>query len=554
MEVNLDDVRVVLERDEIVPFFQPIVELRTGSLCGFEVLARWLHPSLGPILPKNFMSLAESSGLMEELTRQIAQKTFSVAAAVPASLFLAVNISPSELCSGRLPLLLSTLAEQSQFSLRRLVIELTEAVLLSDSECARDTITELRRMGCRLALDDFGTGHSSLSYLQRYPFYGLKIDRTFVEPMIAERQSRKIVASVVGLSNSLGMRSVGEGVENDEQADMLLWLGCDMAQGWLYGHPGPAEHLPKMIQKRYSSAVINTELEDDGLQAYPALRLAQLQAIYRGVPVGLCFIDVRQRYVSLNQKYADFVGKPRSAFVGRLVQDMIPEVYPVVQPLLARALNGESILIEDIPLSATETRPTAVNALISYEPVRDEVGDAVGVSVAILNTSEIQGEDVLQPPTEEDAPFETSENDLSMSWVRDASGNLTEVSPKWIALTGMTREQSLNLGSLEAIHPDDRTLALSALREAVQSRTSIDVTCRVRTRNGDYRWLRARGYPRFDSENHFLGWYGGAEDLEERKNLEQALHKETGPLAKREPSRSELTSERSAKKPRHAVE
>ncbi len=526
MEVNLEDVRGALERDEIVPFFQPIVELRTGMLCGFEVLARWLHPSLGPVLPTNFVSIAESSELIEQLTNQIAQKTFSAATAVPASLFLTINISPSELCSGRLPSMMGTLAKQSHFSLQRLIIEITEAVLISDSECAQDTITELRRMGCRLVLDDFGTGHSSLRYLQRYPFYGLKIDRSFVEPMIAERQSRKIVASVVGLSNSLGMRSVGEGVENDEQADMLLWLGCDMAQGWLYGRAEPAEHLPKMVGNRYSSASIKAEPADDGLHAYPALRLAQLQAIYRGVPVGLCFVDLRQRYVSLNQKYADFVGKPRSAFVGRSVQEMIPEVYPVVQPFLARALAGESILNEEIPLAATETRPTEVSALVSYEPVRDEMGDAVGVSVAILNTSESQIGDLLQPLSEDDAPLEASEDDLPMRWVRDATGNITEVSPKWIALTGLTREQSLNLGSLEAIHPDDRTLALSALREAVRNRTSIDVTSRVRMRNGDYRWLRARGYPRYDSANHFLGWYGGAEDLEERNSMEQALHGE----------------------------
>ena len=490
------------------------------------MLARWLHPSLGPVLPTNFVSLAESNGLIEQLTSQIAQKTFPAATAVPTSLFLTVSISPSELCSGRLPSMIGTLAKQSHFSLQRLVIEVTEAVLITDSECARDSITELRRMGCRLSLDDFGTGQSNLSYLQRYPFYGLKIDRSFVAPMIAERQSRKIVASVVGLSNSLEMKSVGEGVETDEQADMLLWLGCDMAQGWLYGRPEPAEQLPKMIRNRYNSASINKELEDDGLAAYPALRLAQLQAIYRGVPVGLCFVDLRQRYVSLNQKYADFVGKPRPAFVGRLVQEMIPEIYPVVQPLLARALAGESILNEEIPLAATKTRPTEVSALVSYEPVRDEMGDAVGVSVAILDTSESQGGDFLKPLSEEDDPVQALENDLPMRWFRDASGNITEVSPKWIALTGMTREQSLNLGSLEAIHPDDRALALSALREAVRSRTSIDVTCRVRTRNGDYRWLRARGYPRHDATNRFLGWYGGAEDLEEWKNLEQALHDE----------------------------
>ena len=113
-----------------------------------------------------------------------------------------------------------------------------------------------------------------------------------------------------------------------------------------------------------------------------------------------------------------------------------------------------------------------------------------------------------------------------MPWVRDAHGNITEVSPQWTDLTGMTREQSLNLGTLEALHPEDRAPGLGALREALRTRGPIDVTCRLRTRIGDYRWIRARGYPRYDRSGEFLGWYGGAEDLEEKKRLEGALREE----------------------------
>ena len=308
MTVVLSDVQDALQKQQIFPFFQPIVELRTGRLCGFEVLARWSHPKKGYILPDGFIDVAERNGLIAGLTGQLLQKTFFAARVVPEDLFFTVNVSPSELCSGNLALQIRQTADQFGFRPERLIIEVTEAVVIEDAEAALITAAELRQIGCRLALDDFGTGHSSLTYLQRLPFSCLKIDRSFVMPMISERQSRKIVASVIGLCMNLAMDCVGEGVETAEQADLLLWLGCDMAQGWFYGRPEPAEDLPRLISADYSSARANHEVGDGSLHAPPTQRLAQLQAIYRGAPVGLGFLDMRQRYVSLNQKFADMAG------------------------------------------------------------------------------------------------------------------------------------------------------------------------------------------------------------------------------------------------------
>ena len=444
---------------------------------------------------------------------------------VPENLFLTINVSPSELCAGNLAALISRTSDQLGFRPERLIVEVTEAGVIQDAKAALTAAAELREMGCRLALDDFGTGHSSLTYLQQLPFYCLKIDRSFVAPMVSQRQSRKIVASVIGLSINLAMRCVGEGVETAEQADLLLWLGCDLAQGWLYGRPESAEALPRLVSTEYSSARLMPELGDDSLHALPTQRLAQLQAIYRGAPVGLGFLDMRQRYVSLNQKFAQVVGKPKESFAGKTVKEMVPETYPVIAPLLARAYSGESVVNEEISLSGTDTRPIGITVLVSYEPVREEMGEVVGVSVAILDISgRLAPSDVPSSADAWDVVDATS--DTEMPWARDEKGNLTQVSPKWIALTGMSREQSLNLGSLEAIHPEDRPLALSALREAVQSRTPIDVTCRVRTKSGDYRWLRARGHPRYEA-GRFVGWYGGSEDLEEKTRLQSALHRES---------------------------
>ena len=524
MRATLNDVQDALDRQQIAPFFQPIVELRTGHLCGFEVLARWLHPAEGPILPPDFIALAESGGLLGKLTEQILRKAFVSAGAVPGNLFLAVNVSPSELCSGGLIATIRDAAEQAGFNLSRLVVEVTETVVIDDIQRAKATALELNDMGCKLALDDFGTGHSSLSYLQELPFYGFKVDRSFVASMAVQRQSRKIVASVVGLGVSLALRSVAEGVEAQEQADMLLWLGCDMAQGWLYGHPEPADKLPDIVAASFHSARSNERLQEDDVTVLPAQRLAQLRAIYKGVPVGLCFVNTRLRYVSLNQRYADFVGKPMATILGAPVQQILPDVFASIQPLLERALGGESIANEVVLRSATASG-VARAALVSYEPVRDEAGEILGISAAVLDVSDQHPERGVQSDTQREDP---AEGNLHMPWVRDAHGNLTEVSPQWTAITGMSREQSLNLGSLEALHPDDRTIGLSALREALRTRGPIDVTCRVRAKDGSYRWVRARGYPRYDPSRKFIGWYGGTEDVEETKRLQNALRDQPG--------------------------
>lgn len=190
MLVNLPDVRMALENESVVSCFQPIVELRTGQLAGFEVLARWRHPDKGLILPENFISLAEQNGLIGELTHQILTKSFLSAPMVPEPYFLAVNISPVQLHYLTLPIQIGDLAEEHGFPLQRLVMEITESALVNNLERARKIAIELRRMGCKLALDDFGTGYSSLGHLQALPFSKLKVDRSFVQSMTRERESR----------------------------------------------------------------------------------------------------------------------------------------------------------------------------------------------------------------------------------------------------------------------------------------------------------------------------------------------------------------------------
>jgi EAL domain-containing protein (putative c-di-GMP-specific phosphodiesterase class I) len=394
MLTNLIDVRRALESETIVPCFQPIVELRTGRLAGFEVLARWEHPDLGLILPENFISLAEQNGLIGELTRQILHKSFLSVPTLPDPLFLAVNISPVQLHYLSLPRQMRNTAEQYGFPLQQLTVEITESALVNNLERARKIAIELREMGCQLALDDFGTGYSSLRHLQAMPFSKLKIDRSFVESMTYERESRKIVAAVVGLAQSLDMISVAEGVETEEQAVMLHSLGCELGQGWLYGRPLLAESIPDLMVA--APRTLSTELSAlagrmavSGLDALPALRLAQLQAIYDGAPVGLCFLDKNLRYVSLNQRLAEMNGASVAAHAGRTVKEMIPGLFPIVEPYLRRALNGEAIPKVEIPRPASKPGEADRTILLSYQPVLDEARDVIGISVAVVDVTKL---------------------------------------------------------------------------------------------------------------------------------------------------------------------
>ena len=253
MLVSLSDLHRVLVSDEIVPVFQPLVELRTGRLLGFEVLARWQHPTLGLILPTNFIPLAETHDLATELMCVVFRKAFRSCKMLPGGLGLSVNISAVQLGDLSLVSQIQRLAEEEGFPMSRLTVEITESALLQDS-CRAKTITDnLRRMGCQLSLDDFGTGYSSLGQLCALPFDELKIDRSFVSSMMSSHEDGRLVAAVVHLGHSLGLSTVAEGIETEEQADRMYELGCDVGQGWLYGRPMPAGEIPKMIGAvRYS--------------------------------------------------------------------------------------------------------------------------------------------------------------------------------------------------------------------------------------------------------------------------------------------------------------
>ncbi|MGI4857346.1 MAG: putative bifunctional diguanylate cyclase/phosphodiesterase [Janthinobacterium lividum] len=236
-----------LDRGLVVPHFQPLVCLNSRMLTGFEVLARWTDAERGPIGPDEFIALAEQHDLIGRLTLQIIRQACEAAVAWPGDFTLAFNASGIQFRDGSLPGILRAAAVPSGFPLDRIQVEITEGVVIEDVATTLDAVHELEAMGVSIVLDDFGTGFSSLSRLHTLPFKKIKVDRSFVQVMLTDNGGRKIVDAVVGLGHSLGLTTIGEGVETEEQAAMLTRLGCDIGQGWLFGRPMAAADVPDYL-------------------------------------------------------------------------------------------------------------------------------------------------------------------------------------------------------------------------------------------------------------------------------------------------------------------
>jgi diguanylate cyclase (GGDEF)-like protein len=244
------ELRTALVTGQIAPYYQPLVDLKTGAVMGYEVLSRWTHPTDGMIMPEVFIPIAEDTGLIGELTTRTLVQACLDARAWPPEATMAVNISPVQLRDRRLPQRLLAIIQQTGFPAHRLEIEITENALVEDFPQAKEILTALKAAGVRIALDDFGTGYSSLNHLRELPFDKLKIDRSFILSMATCEDSRKIVDAIVGLGHSLGLVTVAEGVEDVDSADRLALLGCQLGQGFWFGRPMPAAETGEAEERR----------------------------------------------------------------------------------------------------------------------------------------------------------------------------------------------------------------------------------------------------------------------------------------------------------------
>jgi PAS domain S-box-containing protein len=527
MTFSKTDLLRALEEGGFYPVFQPLVELRTGQLAGFEMLARWGHKDLGVIAPDQFIPFVEKYELMDHLSRTLVTTAFALPALTQSSLTLSINVSALQLLGDKLAERIAGMAAQGGFPLDRLIIEVTESALLHDPARALDTARALKALSCKLALDDFGTGYSSLQHLHTLPFDELKVDRGFVGSMTLKRESRKIVSSVIGLGLSLGLVTVAEGVETHEQAGMLHWMGCDLAQGWLFGRPIPAAELPALVAevRRNPLAVATTPVDGGSIMSgdlLPSQRLAQLQAIYDGVPAGLCLLDRNLRYVSLNRQLAQLNGVPAAAHLGRTVAEVIPHVFPLVEPHIRRALQGQPVSGVEIEKPPPPGGGQAQTLMVSYQPARDEAGEILGVSVAIMDvTGARQAERALRES--ENHYRHMMQLSPHVPWVLDSAGEVTEASPRWESFTGQPLEEALGNGWLRMLHPDDAEPTREAIRVSLRTGDPIDIEYRVQRPGKGWKWMRSRGAPRFGPTGKVVCIYGVVEEVDVQKQVAEEL-------------------------------
>ncbi|WP_319430495.1 EAL domain-containing protein [Mycobacterium sp. RTGN5] len=359
-----------LANGAVEPFFQPIVSLDDGRVLGFEVLARWHDPIEGDIPPDRFIPVADRFGLLDRLLDQLMRTSFRAAADWPHNMFLGFNVSPTQLRNSELATRIARAAIETSFPLSRVHIEVTESGFIDDLTQPRRTLDRLINLGCMIAMDDFGTGYSSLTWLSSMPFSKIKIDGSFVMAMNDHRQSRKIVAAVVGLGHSLGLAVVAEGVETAEQADLLRGMGCKLAQGYLFGRPTPASQVPNAL-----SAVVSTADEAESLVPMSLELCAHQLSGACESDAAIAFMDPTGTVVASSTAFDQTMDVSRGEAAGRHIWDLIG-----VTPETFAELRATDLLDEQFP-ALEETTANGSRTRILIRPVKDESSELLGYSV-----------------------------------------------------------------------------------------------------------------------------------------------------------------------------
>jgi diguanylate cyclase (GGDEF)-like protein len=248
-----NDLRAVLEREELAVHYQPKVSLRTGKVVGLEALLRWRNPEYGLLSPGDFMPLAEQTGLIVPIGRWVLLETCRQVRAwqeIHPPLMACVNLSVRQL---RQTDFVAEILDETGLDPGSLVLEITEDAVMEDAQSAIGTPKRLKSSGTKLSIDDFGTGYSSLSYLRRLPVDYLKIDRSFVERLGEDRRNAEIVSGTITLAHTLGLEAVAEGVENAVQLERLREMGCDLAQGNHFSRPLAAVDVKRYLKRDLTS-------------------------------------------------------------------------------------------------------------------------------------------------------------------------------------------------------------------------------------------------------------------------------------------------------------
>ncbi|MCK0198744.1 EAL domain-containing protein [Ancylobacter sp. 6x-1] len=503
-----------LSGGRVRPHFQPIIALREQRISAMEVLARWHEPGYGMISPTLFIPLAERSGLIDAVMESLMRQAFDAARNWPEHLALAFNVSPLQLRGRALPERIASLANEAGFPLSRLEIEITETAIIEDVARAEVTLNVLHALGCSIALDDFGTGYSSLAWLQTLPFDKIKIDASFVRSMMEQRQSRKIVAALVGLGQSLELDVVAEGVETAEEADFLRRIGCSHVQGYFFGRPVPAAEVPERLATPVPSAG-STGINHASLEQ----RAAHISALYRAPETSIGFIDTAFTVVDASEAFARCLGRPLAEVVGRSIHELTPREGELLAWLRSFRERGKPYPSFEFP------RPDGGTDLVTLTRVTDEAGELLGYGVLGVDITDRKRADDALRESEEHYRL-TAQLSMRICWQLDPEGKLIAFDDaRYGALLGTTTAKLLGYGWFDLVHPDDLTDVLAALRRGIATGEVCEAEMRYRMADGSYRWVRGFAAPEKDADGHVVRWFGQTEDIHERRQAEDALRR-----------------------------
>jgi EAL domain-containing protein (putative c-di-GMP-specific phosphodiesterase class I) len=257
IKVSNEEIDSLPKLDELVVHYQPVVALQNGTIAGFEALIRWHHPERGILFPESFLPLAEETGFIVEMDQWVWKKAatqlkdWQVRYPSDPHLRMSVNLSARDLSDPQLLKVISEIIVDAKIDPADLIVEVTESVLLDDTELTSEFLRGVKGLGVELALDDFGTAFSSLSYVRRFPFDNLKLDISFTSELPHSTRSMLLVEEICHMATSMGMRIIAEGIERQEQSDALRGVGCEYGQGYLFARPLSSADCEELLARQH---------------------------------------------------------------------------------------------------------------------------------------------------------------------------------------------------------------------------------------------------------------------------------------------------------------
>lgn len=501
-----------LARDAIEPAFQCLVDLRDHDLKGFEVLSRWTEADLGEVPPTVFIPVAERHGLIDMLLVRVLSKACRAAAAWDGSFFLAFNLSPQQLQSAGLFSLIRAAAEAGRFPLERLQMEITESALVGDIGVAAALVGELKRAGIRIALDDFGIGFSNLERLHALAFDKIKIDASFVQNMEGDRDSRKIVASIIGLGQSLGVDVVAEG--GDARP------GRHPARARLRPGAGVAVRVSRAGARRGGGPA--ARLRQAGPRGGPERGIAlSAAAPARGaVPACARRAVLRGRRGALRQCQQPLPGDP--GVRGQPVHRAAPGRYGVLQGPAARPAGGGARHRAGEVARAGGDRGAGETCYLAFvQPVHDEVGERIGTSIIMIDVTEQRRAERAIRESEEHFRC-ASELSPDIAWAARPDGTVNYMGPTFGAARNMSVEDRIEAW-YGTLHPEDGVRVRQEWLAWLPSGQPFETTFRIKWPDGSWHWVSSRARPHHGADGAIDRWYGLIVDITGRKALEHRI-------------------------------